>query len=39
MFGLNLINFASAFALEDGKIIIFAPQISAHARAKFLSTS
>jgi len=34
MFGLkNLVSFASASG--DGKIVIFAPQVSTHARAKF----
>jgi len=33
----DLVNFASASG--DGKIDIFAPQVSTHARAKFLSGS
>jgi len=40
MFGLkDLVNFASASASGDGKIVIFAPQVSTYARAKFLSGS
>jgi len=38
MFGLkDLVNFASVSASEDGKIVIFTPQVSTHACAKFLS--
>jgi len=38
MFGLkDLVNFASASASMDRKIVIFAPQVSTHACAKFLS--
>jgi len=38
IFGLkDQVNFASAS--EDGKIVIFIPQVSTHARAKFLPRS
>jgi len=38
MFGLkDLVNFASASG--DRKIVVFAPQVSTHAHAKFLSGS
>jgi len=32
----NLLNFAFISASGDGKIVIFAPQVSTHAHAKFL---
>jgi len=35
MFGLkNLVNFASASASVDRKMVIFAPYVSTHTRAK-----
>jgi len=40
MFDLkDLVNFAFAPASGDRKIVIFAPQVSTHAHAKFLSRS
>jgi len=36
---MNLVNFASASASGDRKIVIFTPQVSTHTHAKFLSKS
>jgi len=37
MFGKDLVNFAFASASGEGKIAIFAPQVSTYAYVKFLS--